>query len=85
MLPKGKDDGRKGLLQSIISLNDNPDFAVVMEYLDEAGYYCAAKSCTQDDDTFAKKCAGGFITIHEFKNLVEGAGEELDKIKKRNR
>ena len=81
MLPKGKDDVRKGLLQSIVSLNDNPDFEAVMEYLTEAGLYCSAQACIQQDDGLAKKCAGGFITLHEFKKLVEGAGEELARLK----
>jgi len=85
MLPKGKDDVRKGLLQSIVALKDNPDFEAVMEYLDEAGYYCAAQSCLQLDDGLAKKCAGGFITLNEFKKLIEGAEEELERFKKRNK
>ena len=85
MLPKGKDDVWKGLLQSIVSLENNPDFEAVMEYLAEAGQFCSAQACVQQDDGLAKKCAGGFITLHEFKKLVEGAGEELEKLKKRNK
>jgi hypothetical protein len=85
MLPKGKDEVRKGLLQSIVALNNNPDFEAVMEYLDEAGHYCAAQACVQQDDSLAKKCAGGFITLHEFKKLVEGADEELERLKGRKK
>ena len=85
MLPKGNDEVRKGLLQSIAALKDNPDFEAIMEYLAEAGQYCAAMSCVQQDDVFPKKFAGGFIILNEFKNLVETAEEDLDKIKKRNK
>ena len=84
MLPKGNDDVRKGLLQSIVALRDNPDFEAVLEYLTEAGQFCAAQACIQQDDSLAKKCAGGFITLHEFKKLVEGAEIELEKFKKRS-
>ena len=85
MLPKGKDDVRKGLLQSIVSLKDNPDFEAIMDYLDEAGQYCAAQACVHPDDSIAKKSAGGFITLHEFKKLVEGANEEIEKLKKKSK
>ncbi len=85
MLPKGNDDVRKGLLQSIVTLKDNPDFEAIMEYLVEAGQYCAAQSCVHPDDSIAKKSAGGFITLHEWKKLVDGAEDELEKLKKRNK
>lgn len=85
MLPKGKDEARKGLLQSIIALKDNPDFENIMEYLDEAGQYCAAQACVHPEDHLAKKSAGGFIALLEFKNLRDGAEEELEKIKKKNK
>ena len=83
MLPKGNDDVRKDLLQSIVTLKDNPDFEVVMGYLEEAGQHCAAQACIQQDDGLAKKCAGGFITINELRNLIETAEKQLDPIKKR--
>lgn len=85
MLPRGKDDVRKGLLQSIVSLKNNPDFEAVMEYLDEAGQYCAAISCVQLDDILPKKYAGGFIILQEFKQLVDGAEIELEKVKKKGK
>ena len=85
MLPKGKDDVRKDLLQSIVALKDNPDFEVILEYLVEAGQHCAAQACVHPDDSLAKKCAGGFITLHEFEKLVEDAEENLEKLKKRKK
>lgn len=81
MLPKGEDEARKGLLQSIVSLNDNPDFEALKEYLDESGQFCAAQACVHPDDSLAKKSAGGFIAIHELKKLFKGAGEELERLK----
>ena len=85
MLPKGKPDVHKELLQSICALKDNPDFEAIMEYLAEAGHYCAAQACCHQDDILAKKCAGGFITLHEFKKLVDDAEENLGKLKKNKR
>jgi hypothetical protein len=85
MLPKGKDEAHKGLLQSIVALKNNPDFEAVMEYLIEAGQYCAAQACKQPDDSRAKKCAGGFILLDEFEKLVETSEEQLERLKKRNK
>ena len=85
MLPKGKDDVHKGLLQSIVALKDNPDFEAILEYLFEAGQYCATQACVYPDDSMAKKSAGGFIALDEFNKLVETSEEQLDKLKKRNK
>lgn len=81
MLPKGDYD----VYRAINALKDNPHFEVLLEYLSEAGQHCAAQACVQQDDSLAKKCAGGFITLHEFKKLVEDAEENLEKLKKRKK
>lgn len=78
MLPRIED---KEVLEAILDLENNPSFNVIMLYLNKAQVHCSQQACIQQDDSFAKKYAGGFMTLKEFCALVYDAEERLARLK----
>ena len=71
----------KDMLKAIISLDGNPDFKEIMDYLVASKAVCAETSCLQADDGTAKRLAGGYMALAQIEKLVKSAEEELEKAK----